>query len=63
LRATVVTSRAEPFGPVMAARAATLRAQGTLGPTDDHEELVVICASRIRPRRTGTRPTAHSRVA
>ncbi|MFC4908138.1 HemK2/MTQ2 family protein methyltransferase [Actinomadura gamaensis] len=48
LKASVVARRREPFGPVMRARAATLRTQGLIGAEDDDEELVVIRADRTR---------------
>lgn len=47
LKASVVARAREPFGPVMRARAATLRAQGLLSPGQRHEELVVIRADRL----------------
>lgn len=46
LNASVVARRREPFGPVMRARARTLRAQDLIGPGQEHEELVVIRADK-----------------
>jgi len=45
--ATVVARADEPFGPVMRARQAALRARGLLEPGQAHEELVVIEARAV----------------
>jgi release factor glutamine methyltransferase len=51
LRATVAARRQEPFGPVMEARAAQLEGRGLIGRGQRYEELVVIRAERIEPRK------------
>ncbi|TDC75504.1 HemK2/MTQ2 family protein methyltransferase [Actinomadura sp. 7K507] len=48
MRASVVTRRREPLGPVMRRRAAELRARGLLRPGQRHEDLVVVRADRVR---------------
>ncbi len=48
LRASVVARATVPFGPVMRARADTLRARGLLHPGQSDEELSVIEARRVR---------------
>jgi release factor glutamine methyltransferase len=42
LSASVVARRAEPFGPVMTARAGLLEARGLIAPGQRYEELVVV---------------------
>ncbi|WP_328473609.1 HemK2/MTQ2 family protein methyltransferase [Streptomyces sp. NBC_00448] len=46
LPAEVVAREYVPFGPVLGRRLPWLRAQGLIGPADEHEELVVIRAAR-----------------
>ncbi|MQY02221.1 Release factor glutamine methyltransferase [Actinomadura sp. RB68] len=50
LKAAVVARDTVPFGPVLRARAAQLRARGLIAAGQEHEELVVIRADRPERR-------------